>query len=126
VDEINRITERIIGAAIEIHRELGPGLLESAYEQCLIWELEDAGMHVDRQVLVPITYKGREVLDAFRLDLLIEKQVLVELKSIDDFAPVHTAQVLTYLKLTGLKLGLILNFKVDVMRKGIRRVVNSR
>jgi GxxExxY protein len=126
VDEINRITERIIGAAIEIHRELGPGLLESAYEQCLVWELEAAGMHVERQVLIPITYKGKEVADAFRLDLLIEKQVLVELKSIDDFAPVHTAQVLTYLKLTGLKVGLILNFKVDVMRKGIRRVVSSR
>jgi GxxExxY protein len=71
VDEIDRITERIIGAAIELHRELGPGLLESAYEQCLVWELEDAGMHVDRQVLLPITYKGREVLDAFRLDLLL-------------------------------------------------------
>ena len=126
MDEINRITERIIGAAIDIHRELGPGLLESAYEQCLLWELEGAGMHVDRQVLVPITYKGRRVSDAFRLDLLVEKQVLVELKSIDDFAPIHTAQVLTYLKLSGLKIGLILNFKVDVMRKGIRRVVNSR
>ena len=83
-------------------------------------------MHIERQVLLPIRYKGREVLDAFRLDLLIERQVVVELKSVDDLLPVHTAQVLTYLKLTGLNVGLILNFKVDVMRKGIRRVVNSR
>lgn len=122
---LNQLSERIIGGAIEVHRVLGPGLLESAYERCLVMELEEAGVRVERQVLLPVRYKGRELPEAFRMDLLVERQIVVELKSVDELAPAHTAQVLTYLKLTGLKLGLILNFKVEVMRKGIRRVVNG-
>jgi len=122
---LNQLSERIIGGAIEVHRILGPGLLESAYERCLVMELEEAGVRVERQVLLPVRYKGRELPEAFRMDLLVERQIVVELKSVDELASAHTAQVLTYLKLTGLKLGLILNFKVEVMRKGIRRVVNG-
>jgi GxxExxY protein len=123
--KLNQLSERIIGGAIEVHRVLGPGLLESAYERCLVMELEESGVRVERQVLLPVRYKGREIPEAFRMDLLVERQIVVELKSVEELAPAHTAQVLTYLKLTGLKLGLILNFKVEGMRKGIRRVVNA-
>ena len=125
MDEFESLTGEIIGAAIEVHRQLGPGLLESVYEECLAWELTQKGLNVKRQVCIPVRYKELRIEDGYRVDMLINDMVILELKCVDSFLPVHTAQVLTYLKMTGLKLGLLLNFKVDVMRKGIKRVANK-
>ncbi len=121
--DINTISEKIIGAAIEVHRTLGPGLLESAYESCLAYELALRGIAFQRQQALPVQYKGVEVDCGFRLDLIVEKQVIVELKAVERFQPIHEAQLLTYLKLTGCKLGLLLNFNVRLLRHGIKRVV---
>ncbi len=125
VDELNRLNSESIGAAIEVHRNLGPGLLESAYESCLSWELRQRGLDVQNQVPVPIHYKGITLDEGYRIDLLVEGKLLLELKSIDKMQPIHTAQVLTYLKMTGLKMALILNFNVLLMRSGIKRIVNQ-
>jgi GxxExxY protein len=125
VGELNRLSNEIIGAAIEVHRNLGPGLLESAYESCLSWELRQCGFDVENQVPVPIRYKGITLDEGYRIDLLVEGKLVLELKSIDKVQPIHTAQVLTYLKMTGLKMALILNFNVLLMRSGIKRVVNQ-
>ena len=125
MDEFESLTGEIIGAAIEVHSQLGPGLLESAYEECLAWELMQKGLKVKRQVCIPVRYKELRIEDGYRIDMLINDAVILELKCIDAFQPIHMAQVLTYLKMTGLKLGLLLNFKVDVMRKGIKRVANN-
>ncbi len=125
MDEFEPLTGEIIGAAIEVHRQLGPGLLESAYEECLTWELLQKGLNVKRQVCIPVRYKELRIEEGYRVDMLINDAVILELKCVDAFQPIHTAQILTYLKMTGLKLGLLLNFKVDVMRKGIKRVVNK-
>ncbi|MEK6209892.1 MAG: GxxExxY protein [Pseudomonadota bacterium] len=125
VDELNRLSSETIGAAIEVHRNLGPGLLESAYERCLSWELRQRGFDVENQVPVPIRYKGLTLDEGYRIDLLVEGKLLLELKSIDKVQPIHTAQVLTYLKMTGLKMALILNFNVLLMRSGIKRIVNQ-
>ena len=121
-EEFENLSGEIIGAAIEVHRVLGPGLLESAYEDCLAWELTHKGT---RQTSIPVHYKELRIEDGYRVDMVINEAVIVELKCIDSFQPIHTAQVLTYLEMTGLKLGLLLNFKVDVMRSGIKRVVNK-
>jgi GxxExxY protein len=118
------LSGQVIGAAIEVHRVLGPGLLESAYEDCLDWELKLRGVKVARQVAIPVRYKEMKLQDGYRVDMIVNEALIVELKCIDAFQPVHTAQILTYLRMTGLKLGLLLNFKVDVMRKGVKRVVN--
>ena len=115
----------IIGAAIEVHRVLGPGLLESAYEDCLAWELTRKGLRVTRQTSIPVRYKELRIEEGYRVDMVINEVVILELKCIDSFRPIHTAQLLTYLKMTGLKLRLLLNLKVDVMRNGIKRVVNK-
>lgn len=123
-DDLNRLSNVVIGAAIEVHRLLGPGLLESAYQQCLAWELEQQDLVVEQQVIVPLRYKQLHVENGYRVDMLVEREVIIELKSVDGLLPIHTAQLLTYLKLTGLRLGLLLNFKVDVMRNGIKRVAN--
>jgi len=125
VDELNRLSSETIGAAIEVHRNLGPGLLESAYESCLSWELRQRGFDVEKQVPVPIRYKGLTLDEGYRIDLLVEGKLLLELKSIDKVQPIHMAQVLTYLKMTGLKMALILNFNVLLMRSGIKRIVNQ-
>lgn len=117
------ITGKIIGAGIEVHRQLGPGLLESAYRACLCWELHHCGLAVDREIALPLVYKGVHVEAGYRLDLIVEGRVLVELKAIERLAPVHTAQVITYLKLTGLRVGLLMNFNAAVLRDGIVRVV---
>jgi GxxExxY protein len=118
------VTARIIGAAIEVHRALGPGLLESAYEQCLCHELGSIGLAFERQVELPLRYKDVEVPGAYRIDVVVERTVLLELKAIDHIARVHEAQLLTYLRLTGLRVGLILNFGAATMKDGIvRRVV---
>ena len=124
-DSLDRLSKDVIGAAIEVHRVLGPGLLESAYEQSLTWELTKIGAKIERQVLIPVRYKELRIEDGYRIDMLVNNELILELKSIESFQPVHTAQMLTYLKMTGFRLGLILNFKVDVMRKGIKRVVNQ-
>ena len=124
-EDLDRLSKEVIGAAIEVHRVLGPGLLESAYEESLAWELTNRGVKVERQVAIPVRYKELRIEDGYRIDMLVNKELILELKSVDSFQPVHTAQMLTYLKMTGCKLGLLLNFKVDVMRKGIKRVVNQ-
>ena len=124
-DELNALSERIIGAAIAVHRELGPGLLESAYEACLEFELLDQGVLVQRQVDLPVVYRGVHVDAGFRLDLFAERKVIVELKSVEKLAPIHDAQLLSYLKLTGCHLGLLMNFNVRLLRDGIKRIVRD-
>lgn len=121
--EINEITELIIGAAIDVHRELGPGLLESAYQRCLRYELETRGVAIEFEKVLPVKYK-EVVLDCgYRLDLLVAGQVVVEVKSVEKLEKIHEAQILTYLRLTGCKVGLIINFNVPVLKDGVRRKV---
>jgi GxxExxY protein len=117
------LTEEIIGAAIEVHRHLGPGLLESAYEECLCHELALRGFSFERQKPLPLQYKGIKLDCGYRVDLLVEGKVVLELKCADFITPVHEAQLLTYLRLSGTKVGLILNFHVAAMRDGIKRRV---
>jgi GxxExxY protein len=120
----NRITEKIIGAAIKVHRALGPGLLESTYEACLAFELADSGLCVERQKELPVKYRDVKLDCGYRIDLLVEKLVVVELKAVERFQPIHQAQLLSYLKLSGCKLGLLINFNVKVLRDGIKRIIN--
>ncbi len=117
------ITEKVIGAAIEVHKHLGPGLLESTYESCLCHELQIRGLSFQRQVALPMDYKGLHVEAAFRLDLMVEGKVIVELKSQEGILPIHEAQLMTYMKLTGTRVGLLLNFNVPTMKDGIVRRV---
>jgi GxxExxY protein len=121
--ERDPLTERIIGAAIEIHRALGPGLLESAYEICLAYDLAQMGLEVQRQLPLPLVYKSIKLDQAYRLDLVVERSVVVELKTVEKLLPIHQAQLLTYLKLGGYKIGLLLNFQSAVLKDGIKRVV---
>lgn len=118
------ITGKIIGAAIEVHRHLGPGLLESVYEAALAYEIAQAGLAVERQRPVPVAYKGLKFEEGDRLDLLVAGNVVVELKCVDAILPIHEAQLLSYLKLTGFKVGLLINFKVPVLKQGIKRISN--
>ena len=124
-EELNAITESIIGAAIQVHRGLGPGLLESAYEACLAFELAECGLEVEQQKPLPVVYREVRLDCGYRLDLLVERKVIVEIKSVDRLAPIHQAQILSYLKLSGLRIGLLINFNVKVLKDGIRRVVNE-
>jgi len=121
----DEISNRILCAAIEVHRVLGPGLLESAYEECLCRELQLLNLAFDRQVELPVEYKGSRVECGYRMDLLVEKVVVLELKSVAKLDPIHQAQMMTYLKLSDKKLGLLLNFNVPLMKDGIKRVVNN-
>ena len=121
----NDISGKIIGAAIEVHKHLGPGLLESAYEECLCRELDLRGIDFKRQVPLPLSYKGLKLDCGYRLDLLVEDKVIVELKTVEAIAPIHEAQILTYLKLRDIRLGLIINFNVPLLVEGIRRLVND-
>ena len=121
--DANEITERIIGAAIEVHRALGPGLLESAYEECLCRDLTLSGISFERQRPLAVEYKGIRLECGYRLDLLVEKTVVVEVKAISVIEPIHEAQLLTYLRLGGWKVGLLINFNVPVLKNGIRRRV---
>ena len=118
------ITEKIVGAAIEVHRHLGPGLLESVYEAVLAYELAQLRLFVERQKPVPITYKSLSFEEGYRLDLLVAGTVVVELKGVDAILQIHEAQMLSYLKLTGLKVGLLINFKVPVLKQGIKHLSN--
>lgn len=125
-DDFNDLTSRVIGAAIEVHRELGPGLLESVYEYCLAKEMRSRGIHFDQQVELPVYYKGEMLDKQFFLDVLVEGEVVLELKAIESIAPVHEAQLLSYLRLSGKRLGLLINFNVPILKDGIRRIVNGR
>lgn len=120
----NRVSNIVIGAAIEVHRELGPSLLESAYQECLKKELEDIGLSVVKEKPMPITYKTLKLDHGYRMDLVIENKLVIEIKTIEAFTDVHLAQLLTYLKLGNYKLGLLINFNVTLLKDGIKRVIN--
>jgi GxxExxY protein len=122
---LNKITEQIIGAATQVHRSLGPGLLESAYEACLAFELKKRGLRVEQQKALPLIYDEVKLDCGYRIDLLVEGAVVVEIKSVDALAPIHEAQIITYLKLSGSKVGLMINFNVRILKDGIRRFVNG-
>jgi GxxExxY protein len=124
MDELNKITEAIIGAAIEVHRALGPGLLESAYLACLVYELRKRGFKVLEQVPLPLGYKEVTLGCGYRLDLLVNDAVIVEIKSIESLALIHEAQLLSYLKLADCKIGLLINFNVKMLKHGIKRLAN--
>lgn len=121
-EELNPLTSIIIGAAIEVHRQLGPGLLESAYEACLLHELRKRGLKAFAQVAQPLIYDGIEMEVGYRIDLLVEDSIIVELKAVDKLLPLHEAQLLTYLKLSGKKLGLLINFNVVRLVEGLKRM----
>ena len=121
----NQLTSEIIGSAIEVHRNLGPGLLESTYEECMAFELQERKLVVQRQHEIPVLYKGTKLDQNYRIDLLVNNQVIIELKSIIKIEPIHYAQLLTYLKLANIRYGLLLNFNVPVMRHGIKRLLNG-
>lgn len=123
--EINALTECIIGAGIDVHRELGPGLLEGAYEACMCFELARRGLGFERQKPLPVPYKGLLIECGYRLDLLVEGRVAVELKAVDALGSIHQAQLLTYLKLSRLRVGLLLNFNVEWLRDGVKRLMND-
>ena len=124
-DSLSDITDIIIGSAIRVHRELGPGLLESAYEPCLMYELVEEGLHIERQKSLPVIYKGVSLDCGYRLDLVVENKIILELKTVEKILPIHEAQILSYLKLSGYRLGFLINFHVDVLKNGIRRIVNQ-
>ena len=120
--DINKLTEKIIGCAIEVHRQLGPGLLESTYEAALAIELENDGLLFERQVIFPVIYKGRKIGE-YRLELLVEKAVVVEIKSVERFDRVFEAQILTFLRVTGAQVGLLVNFNSRLLHEGIKRFI---
>ena len=124
-EKLNGITEQIIGAAMDVHRALGPGLLESAYEACLMFELVSRGLKVEQQRALPVVYRDVKLDCGYRLDLVVENQVVVELKAVDELAPIHKAQLISYLKLSGLKVGLLINFHTKMLKDGIVRLVNK-
>jgi GxxExxY protein len=125
-DKLNDLTDRIIGAAVRVHRELEPGLLESAYEACITFELVDQGLSLERQKGLPLVYRGRTLDCGYRVDLLVEGSVVVEVKAVERVERVHRAQVLSYLKLSGCKVGLLINFNVKlVVKDGLESIVNG-
>lgn len=126
MEKINKITEQIIGAAMRVHTALGPGLLESAYEACLAYELAKAGLAVERQKKLPIVYGELRLEEGYRIDLLVENVVVIELKAIARLEDVHEAQLLSYLRLSGCTVGLLINFHVSHLREGIRRIINTK
>jgi len=124
-DRLDSITRRIIGAAIEVHRRLGPGLLESAYETCLAFELRQMSLKVEAQKPLPVIYREVKVDCGYRLDLVVEDSVVVEVKAVDQLAPIHDAQLLSYLRLSGMRVGLLINFHVRVLKNGLKRIVDG-
>ena len=124
-EKLNKITETIIGAAIDVHRALGPGLLESAYEACMVYELAQVGLKAEQQKPLPIVYRGVKLECGYRMDLMIEDEVIIEKKSIEKLLLIHQAQLLSYLKLSDCKVGLLINFNVKVLKNGIKRIVNN-
>jgi GxxExxY protein len=125
VRDLNGITQGIIAAAIEVHRHLGPGLLESAYQECLCYELSRMGLSFSREVHLPVTYKGIQLDCSYRIDLLVEDEIVAELKSVEQVLPVHSAQLLTYMKASRKQIGLLINFNVPALKNGIKRMVHD-
>ena len=121
----NEISKKIIGAAIEVHKQLGPGLLESSYEVCLAYELKQLGLTVQTQFALPVVYKEVKLEAGYRIDILVENKVIIEIKAVDSLADIHTAQLLTYLKLKDLKLGLLINFNSVKVIDGVKRIING-
>ena len=121
----NILTEHIIGCAIKVHRKLGPGLLESAYKECLLYELRKSSFFVEKEKALPLVYEQVKLECGYRIDIMVEKQVIIEIKSVDSLNDIHTAQVLTYLKLANCRIGLLINFNVELLSKGIRRLYNK-
>jgi len=122
----DKLTGVVIGAAIQVHKELGPGLLESAYQRCLQYELIQRELHIDVEVPLPVSYKNIKLDRGYRLDLLVENQLVIELKAVESLEKIHTAQLLSYLKLSNFQLGLLINFNEPILKKGIKRVINSK
>lgn len=121
--EINDITGKVVGCAIEVHKNLGPGLLESAYEECLSFELRNSGLKIERQKPIPVVYKEIKLDCGYRIDILVEDKVVVELKTVEVINPVHEAQILTYIKFSNMKIGLLINFNVFRLKDGIKRYI---
>ena len=124
-EQLNQLTGQVIDAAMTVHRELGPGLLESAYEACLVCELNERGIKAVGQVGLPITYKSMQLEVGYRVDVIVEDAVILELKAVSAIAPVHEAQLLSYLRLSGAKVGLLINFHVPLLKDGIKRLVHK-
>jgi len=124
-EKLEEIGKQIVDAAFHVHKELGPGLLESAYERCLVFELIERGFQVERQIKLPIRYKGKLIEGGYRLDLIVENEIIIELKTVDKILPVHEAQLISYLKLSDKRLGYLINFKVNLIKNGIYRRVNN-
>lgn len=123
--DYNRLTDSIISSAIEVHKELGPGLLESVYEVCLVSVLKSKGISIKRQVVLPVFFKGEQLEKEFIIDILVENNIVLELKSVETILPIHEAQLVTYLKLSDKKLGLLINFNVPLLKEGVRRRING-
>lgn len=123
--EINDLSGIIIGLAIKVHKELGPGLLESAYEECLFYEINQSGLHVEKQKPMPLIYKEVKMDCGYRVDLLVENKLVIEIKSVEALNDIHLAQVLTYLKLAECKIGLLINFNVTLLKNGVKRIINN-
>jgi len=117
------LTGKIVDCAITVHKLLGPGLLESAYEECLFYELQTLGLHAFKQFPMPLVYKEKKLDVGYRIDLLIEEKVVIEVKSVDILNPIHTAQIMTYMKLSGCRIGLLINFNVQFLKEGIKRII---
>lgn len=122
---LETLSYKIIGLAIEVHRQLGPGLLESAYQECLFYEIKNAGINVKKEITLPITYKEIELDHGYRIDLLVEDQLVIELKTVENFTSVHFAQILTYLKLGKYPLGLLMNYNSKILKNNIKRFINT-
>lgn len=124
-EELEAITYKVIGLAIEVHRQLGPGLLESAYKECLYYEIKNSGFNVEKEITLPIIYKDLKIDHGYRMDLLVENRLVLELKTVEGFSAVHFAQILTYLKLGNYPLGLLLNYNSTILRNNIKRLINT-
>lgn len=124
-DELNILSKSILDVCLSVHREMGPGLLESIYELCLLEEFRQRNINVTSQVSIPLMYKGKELSKDFRIDILVENEIIIEIKSVDTILPVHTAQIISYLKLADKRLGFLVNFNVDLLKNGFKRVVHN-
>ncbi|MBK9216370.1 MAG: GxxExxY protein [Chloracidobacterium sp.] len=122
-ERVEQLSHLVIGAALKVHKELGPGLIESVYERCLCYELQKAGLVYERQMAVPVVYDGMKLDADLRLDIWVEKSLIIEVKAVEATLPIHQAQLMTYLKLTGNRLGLLINFNVPLLKNGIKRVI---
>jgi GxxExxY protein len=124
-ERLDEISRRIIGAAIEVHRHLGPGLLESAYQACLVFELKRLGLRLEEQKSLPVIYKDVKLDCGYRLDLVVEDEIIIEIKAVEKLLPIHDAQLLSYLRLSNKRVGLLMNFHVSVLKNGLKRIVNE-